>query len=237
MKTNTTLESSKIVDTVEQLGRRINERFPDSGLHKVSQTLLMISKSTERDANAIDRPIYPIRVVCTVLIALLIVSLIAAMWLLGKDLLLNANLDSSVLIPLIEAGTNEIVLLGVVVFFLVNLERRMKRIKALKAIHELRAIAHVIDMHQLTKDPVIYSEAYVGTVSSPRRQLTQSDLIRYLDYCTELLSLTGKLSALYIQRFDDSVTLTAANDVENLSAQLSGKIWQKMIIVYDSKVR
>jgi hypothetical protein len=34
-----------------------------------------------------------------------------------------------------------------------TIETRVKRRRALRAIHELRSIAHVIDMHQLTKDP------------------------------------------------------------------------------------
>ena len=45
------------------------------------------------------------------------------------------------------------VLIGAAIFFLVTLETRVKRRRALAALHELRAIAHIIDMHQLTKDP------------------------------------------------------------------------------------
>jgi len=125
-------------------------------------------------------------------------------------------------------------LIGVVVFFLIGFERRIKRQKALKAIHQLRAVAHVIDMHQLTKDPAAYNDSYVSTASSPQRSLTTAELIRYLDYCSELLSLTGKLAALYIQRFDDEVALSAANDIENLTTHLSRKIWQKVMIAHNT---
>ena len=107
--------------------------------------------------------------------------------------------------------------------------------RALKAIHQLRAVAHVIDMHQLTKDPAAYDESYVSTASSPKRSLSAAELIRYLDYCSELLSLTGKLAALYIQRFDDEIALSAANDIENLTTQLSRKIWQKAMIALDTR--
>ena len=44
-------------------------------------------------------------------------------------------------------------LVGAGVFFLMTLETRVKRRRALEAIRELRAIAHIVDMHQLTKDP------------------------------------------------------------------------------------
>ena len=53
----------------------------------------------------------------------------------------------------IEAAIGDVVYVAVAVFFLVTIETRVKRRRALRAIHELRSIAHVIDMHQLTKDP------------------------------------------------------------------------------------
>jgi len=233
MQANTTLDSTKIVATVERLGRRIEERFPASGLHEVALTLLGVATQTERESEAIDKPIYYLRYISAVLLIIIGVLLCMGIWLLFKDLLHN-SLNPSELVPLLESGANEIVLIGVVVFFLVGFERRIKRQKALKAIHQLRAIAHVIDMHQLTKDPVAYDESYVSTASSPRRSLSTAELVRYLDYCSELLSLTGKLAALYIQRFDDEVTLSAANDIESLTTQLSRKIWQKVMVAHQA---
>jgi hypothetical protein len=56
-------------------------------------------------------------------------------------------------------------------------------------------------------------------------------LIRYLDYCSEMLSLTGKIAALYAQNFRDAVVLSAVNELENLTTGLSRKIWQKIMIV------
>jgi len=37
-------------------------------------------------------------------------------------------------------------------YFLINLEARIKRSRVAPQIHALRAIAHVIDMHQLTRE-------------------------------------------------------------------------------------
>jgi hypothetical protein len=235
MQANTTLDSTKIVDTVERLALRIEERFPSSGLHGVALTLLDLARHTGRESDAIDKPIYYLRCVSAVLLVIIGVLLCMGIWLLFKDLLGNSsNLNPSELVPLLESGANEVVLIGVVVFFLIGFERRIKRQKALKAIHQLRAVAHVIDMHQLTKDPAAYNDSYVSTASSPQRSLTTAELIRYLDYCSELLSLTGKLAALYIQRFDDEVALSAANDIENLTTQLSRKIWQKVMIAHNT---
>ena len=56
-------------------------------------------------------------------------------------------------IQVFEAGLSSMFFIGASVMFLVTWESRIKRNRALKAIHELRAMAHIVDMHQLTKDP------------------------------------------------------------------------------------
>ncbi len=124
-----------------------------------------------------------------------------------------------------------VVLLGVTVFFLITLETRYKRRRALRAIHELRSIAHVIDIHQLTKDPERLRVPGTPTPQSPKATMTRFELGRYLDNCSELLSLTGKVAVLYVQHFDDHVAVASVNDVEQLCTSLSRKIWQKIMIL------
>jgi hypothetical protein len=46
-----------------------------------------------------------------------------------------------------------------------------------------------------------------------------------------MLSLTGKIAALYVERFDDSVVLGSVNEIEALTTSLAGKIWQKLMIL------
>ena len=65
----------------------------------------------------------------------------------------------------------------------------------------------------------------------PEETLTPFELGRYLDYCTEMLSLAGKVAALYVQRFDDEVALASVNEVETLASGLSHKIWQKIMVL------
>jgi hypothetical protein len=55
----------------------------------------------------------------------------------------------------------------VAIYFLLTVESRVKRRTALRALHELRSIAHVIDMHQLTKDPEQLLSPAMSTASSP----------------------------------------------------------------------
>ena len=54
---------------------------------------------------------------------------------------------------------------------------------------------------------------------------------RYLDYCSELLSITGKLAALYAQAVPDEGVAQAVNDIELLGSSLSRKIWQKISVI------
>jgi hypothetical protein len=133
-------------------------------------------------------------------------------------------------IQTLEAALGSLVFLGAAIVFLVSLERRWKRERALYAIRELRALAHIVDMHQLTKDPESTLRGR-PTASSPQRTLTQFELSRYLDYCSELLSLINKIGAIYVQEFPDAVALEAVDQLSNLTNGLSRKIWQKLMIL------
>jgi hypothetical protein len=61
--------------------------------------------------------------------------------------------------------------------------------------------------------------------------MSAPELGRYLDYCSELLSLISKVAALLVQDFSDSVLLSAVNEIETLATGLSGKIWQKITLL------
>ncbi len=67
--------------------------------------------------------------------------------------------------------------------------------------------------------------------------MTKYELTRYLDYCSEMQSLTGKLAALYAQNLPDPVIIDAVNDIEELTANFSRKVWQKISILesYDAR--
>ena len=132
-----------------------------------------------------------------------------------------------------EIEINFMILIGGVTIFLWTIENRYKRWRALQALHELRSVAHIIDMHQLTKDPDrLINRNARRTSSSPEFEMTSYELRRYLDYCSEMLSLTGKIAALYVQHFDDSVALASASEIESMTTGLSRKIWQKLLILH-----
>ena len=86
-------------------------------------------------------------------------------------------------------------------------------------------------MHQLTKDPSAIVSVGGKTASSPARALSRFEVTRYLDYCSEMLSLTSKVAVLYAQVFPDPVVTEAVSDIERITAGLSQKIWQKIMIL------
>ena len=134
-------------------------------------------------------------------------------------------------IELLEPALGSAVFIGAFLLFVWSLEIRWKRRRALAALHELRSLAHVVDMHQLTKDPERSRGAGPDTESSPKRELTPFLLGRYLDYCGELLALLSKVAALYAQAFEDDVALTAVDQIEGLTTGLQRKIWQKIMLL------
>lgn len=222
------LDPEKIVDTIGTLSRRIDERFPNSGLGNVCRELLTIAQESQQRSTWIAKPQRSLRIITLILLIIMAAGLIVifthAAW--PRD-----GFEVVGLVQGLEAALNITILLGAAALFLVTVEVRIKRKRALKAIHELRALAHVIDMHQLTKDPERLRMQGQDTASSPKRTLRGSELIRYLDYCSEMLSLIGKIAALYVQKFDDPVALASVNEVEELTTGLSRKIWQKIMIL------
>jgi hypothetical protein len=220
------LNPEKTTQTLQTLSKRIEERFPGASLGNVCRELLQIARETHERVNWTARSLPWIRAgVCSVIIAA-----VAALWFAVRYIKLQGQPELEEL----DAGFNVLVLFGASLFFLLSLESRIKRHHILQALHELRSISHVIDMHQLTKDPSqLICSAELRTASSPARSLTPFQLTRYLDYCSELLSLVGKLAALYAQSTSDPVVLQSVNDIEQLTNGLARKIWQKIMMLDD----
>jgi hypothetical protein len=226
----TELRADLILATIERLELRVGARFPESGLRRVCQEFCALAQESKGLAEGLKPPIWPVRVLAYGL-AFMLVGLV--LWALAQ-LVTHFSFDAEGVHELLqstESAINELIFLGLALFFIIGLETRLKRRAALGALHRLRSIAHVVDMHQLTKDPAYVIGSVKRTSASPERQLTRSELARYLDYCSELLALIAKIAALFAQNMDDHVVLTAVNDLEQLTQGLSGKIWQKIMIL------
>lgn len=222
------LDPEKIIATLELLARRICERFPNTGLASVSRALTELARHTSATVTFIARPNYSLRF----FLALVILAGVGiAAWVSWLATRLETSMELTNVMQGVDAATSLIIVFGGLSLYLWSLEGRWRRDRALKALHELRSIIHVIDMHQLTKDPSAFGAP--RTSSSPDRSMTAYELLRYLGYCSELLSLASKVAALYADKLRDPAIVDAVGDIERLTSNLSMKIWQKIELVQE----
>jgi hypothetical protein len=219
------LDPEKIIETVQALHDRIEERFPGSGLSKVTTELLEVAREAVARARWIQKPHLPLRAAALAL-SLGIIVLLVELLIHIRQFQLGDFTNS---VQALDASISSVVFIGAAILFLLTWETRIKRGRALTAIHELRALAHIVDMHQLTKDPE--SALRASPDAGAKRKMTINDLTRYLDYCSDAMALISKIAALHVQSFQDPILLSAVDDVENLTAGFSRKIWQKITIL------
>ena len=224
------LKPGPVVETIEKLVARIFERFGDCGLYRLCVQLHEIAKVDTRRAVSIARSYIGLRILVFATIA---AGIAVLGWMLSLIDFTNAAADSvSSAAQGIEAAANLTILAGAAVLSLLKLEERLKRRRALAALHELRSVVHVIDMHQLTKDPSKFV-VRANTPSSPPLLLNKFQMTRYLDYCSEMLSLTSKVAVVFGQSLDDQAVGDVVSDIERVSAGLSQRIWQKIMMLQE----
>lgn len=223
------LDADSIVATSDALAVRIRTRFPESGLSRVAAEVVDVASSVSARSEAIAKPRLALRAGVLVLLAGLL-----AFTAVGASVA-RASIEQFALPELVqstEAALNLVVIIGGAFLFLFTAERRIQRNRALAALHELRSLSHVVDMHQLSKDP--YRSLHPGDPSSdaaPLPSLSPADMARYLDYCSELFSVIGKLAAVYVRELNDPTVVAAVNEIESLTTGLSRKVWQKIMIL------
>jgi hypothetical protein len=213
------LRADKLVETAERLARRVGDRFPGSGLSNVAAAVVDVTREAIQTAERINRPNWWLRGGLIALLLLVVAGgVVAARELSGTPMDRLREFMTAAAAPAAYAG--------VVVLFFVTLEVRFKRRKAVRAVHELRALAHLIDMHQLAKDP-----ERPGATPGAGAPMTAESMGYYFNYCTDLLALVSKIGQLYVEDFADSTVLAAVDHFENLATGLSQKIWQKLMIL------
>jgi hypothetical protein len=224
------LDPARIVETAEVLHRRVDERFPGSSLGRVAAELCEVARSADEVSLWLSRPIAWVRISVGLAVAVLTFLVVVALRAVNLDMTGIGFYETA---QGVEAAVNDLVFVAIAIYFLIGIEARIKRARAIRELHVLRSMAHVVDMHQLTKDPERLTGTHVGgnTASSPKRDMTSFKLTRYLDYSSELLAILSKVAAIYVQRFNDAEVLRAAGDIEDLTVGLSRNIWQKIMIL------
>lgn len=225
------LSASAVQATVGRLTERIEARFPSRGLARVAGELTTLAEDVSVGAAGARARLRWVRWVSRAGIAIVVLASVVAFALAMQDAEL---VDSSVAwLPLIESAINDLVFAAIAVFFLHALPNRVERGQLLDLLHRLRSLAHIVDMHQLTKDPERLRHDFTPTSVSPALDLDRAGMEHYLDYCSELLSLIGKVAALCAEESRDPVVLDTVSTVETLTTGMSRKIWQKISLLPD----
>jgi len=226
------LDTEKVAQTASRLVDRVSGRFPGSGLSKVAEGLLRACQATDERLQRLQSPYWPLRtlsyaLICA-LIALVVLGTTTGIQWEGS----NTTFSFREFVMTFEPLLSSVVFLGAFILFAWTMERRWKQRQALKALNELRSFAHIIDMHQLRKDPERSTSSLHTEEITEEPPLSVFEMGRYLDYCSELLSIVSKISALYAQSLPDPVTLSGVDQVEALATGLSRKIWQKIMLLH-----
>ncbi|WP_340537313.1 hypothetical protein [Nocardioides sp. GXZ039] len=220
------LDATRVRATVDRLRSRVAARFAGRGIEKVAGRLGELVAEMEGATPEINRRLRRTRIACRALAALVLVVTVIALGLALRDAL--GREDGVDWLPLIESTVNDVVFAALALWFLYSFPDRLQRGRLLALLHRLRSLAHVIDMHQLAKDPERLRADYRGTAQSLDPGLSATEMVHYLEYCSELLSLVGKAAALVAEESQDALVLDAVGDIETLTTSLSRKIWQKI---------
>jgi hypothetical protein len=225
------LESGYIAQAATKLEGRIRARLPGRRLadvaHHLAEVVPGISGIFDDSYARYGRTRIASRVASVVIVVLTVLALAFAL----KDVVVQGTDRSVDWVPLVESTVNDVVFAAIAVFFLWALPERRERRTLLLQLHRLRSLAHVVDMHQLDKDPEQARADYVPTPMSPPNRMTAEELHHYFDYCSELVSLVAKTAALCAEHSSDPVVLGTVSDLETLTAQMSQKIWQKISLL------
>jgi len=224
------LESRYIAHAASKLEARIRARLPGRRLadvaHRLSVMVPEIHDGFDRSYGRFKRTRWWSRLASVLIVLGTLVALVLAL----RDAF-GGELHSFDWVPLVESVINDVVFAAIAVFFLWALPERRERRTLVGLLHKLRSLAHVVDMHQLDKDPEQARADYVPTEQSPTNRMNAEELHHYFDYCSELVSLIAKTAALCAEHSSDAVVLDTVSNLETLAAQMSQKIWQKISLL------
>jgi hypothetical protein len=212
------LDPARIIQTAENLALRVCEGLPESTLAGLAVELARVARATEERTRQASRPIYALRAASLLAIG----ASLSGLWYLVVHI--HARWEFGTIPEVFEsadAGFNLVLLLAGALWFLITLEARVKRKRALTFLGELREFIHVIDVTQLYYTPDLYKVAPAASRSSLNLDYT------YLLFCTQMLAVISNLAPLYTRGSAGDSIWRAAADVEMLSNAIGIKLTSK----------
>ena len=127
------LDPEHILATIDRLKLRIEERFQERGIAQICGRLREIASRSQATAEWTTQPILWVRFLTAALVLLIVCGLLVTVTGLNPT---QKPLTIVEFVQALEAGINDVVLIGAGIFFLVTLEIRIKRKRALSAVHD-----------------------------------------------------------------------------------------------------
>lgn len=227
------LDAPTVIATIDQLGGRIRARFADRGLPKAAAELRSAATEVTELGVHLRGRLRVLRWTARAASVLVALGMALVLIVAARDADLSGSVRSVDWVALVESTIQTLVFGGLTLLFLNALPDRLERRHLLRRLHRLRSLAHVIDMHQLTKDPERLRSDFEPTDATVAVDLTRAEMQHYLGYCSELLALVGKVAALCAEDSQDGLILETVSDIENLTNGMSRKIWQKISLLPD----
>lgn len=226
------LDPIAVQSTVDRLVMRISRRFPDRHLRHVAAELSGLLGEVTEQSSADRRRNRVIRITCAVGAgAIVTLALVAVVLAIHDALPDSGGIRGVEWLSVLESAIVDLVYASIAVYFLMSLPNRLTRRRLLALLHRLRSLAHVVDMHQLTKDPERLQDRFHGTDVTIEFTMDAAELANYLDYCSEILSLVSKTAALCAEESTDALVLDTVSEIETLTNGLSRKMWQKISLL------
>jgi len=132
----------------------------------------------------------------------------------------------------LDAFCNLILVFTAVFYTLYSLDKAYSKKQISKLLIGLSDFIHLIDMHQINKDPNHLKDDYVNAKHSPVKTLNKFELQRYLDYTSESIALGSKMAYQVLECFpNDQKIMSRVNELHILCDGITTNIWQKIIIL------
>jgi hypothetical protein len=215
------LDADEIMATLTAIGHRIGAEFPSSDLVQSHADLMQLTRQTRANVANVRRTPWFIRLAFIVAVIVLLILLS----LLGKIILgVRATDELSDLMQGLDSAivTGNVFTSGIAVYIL-SLDTQLRRKRGLVALNEIRDTAHAIDMQEIVQS----SNRAANSKFSGNASYANFDACGYLDCCSDMLSICGKLAALYSQAMHDNFIVDTVANIERLTAELSHKMWRR----------
>lgn len=226
------LDPEAVHQTCQRLQQRIADRFvKERGLQRVATDLVGIVKDVGGATEYVVKRRRGTRV-ATRLGILIVLAVAGIVFALAVRSAVEDAPDSGLeWLPLLESAVNDVIFAVLAIWFLWSVPERLERQTLLAKLYRLRSLAHIVDMHQLSKD-VAKIRSSPGLAPEPESDDLSPEMFQdYLDYCSELLSLVGKAAALCAEESRDPLVLDTVSTIETLTVSLERKVWQKIAVL------